>query len=100
MQNIRQIAPSHYEQIASIRHLPSEDIAVRAITVEARQELEKSTEWTKGLANSFKIIRKTCAIFAHRVRTTLDTSNQETTITKLKIDNARLHPGLDIIKVA
>jgi hypothetical protein len=100
MQNIRQTAPSQYEQIASIRRLPSGDIAVRAITVEARQELEKSTEWTKGLADSSRVIRKTCAVFAHGVRTALDTSNQEATIAKLKTDNARLHPGLDIIRVA
>jgi hypothetical protein len=100
LKEIADKSPKNREQIASIRRLQSGDIALHTTSSEARKELEKKTDWIKGIAVSAKVIRQTFAVLTHGVRTSLDTRNMETTISKMQKDNERLHPGLEIIRIA
>jgi hypothetical protein len=73
---------------------------LHAVSSEARATPEKSQAWVKGIANSTRIVRRTFAILAHEVRIAIDTSNQKTAIKRLAKDNARLHEGLEILRIA
>lgn len=62
--------------------------------------LEKNPQWAKGINTEAKVIRRTHAVLAHGVRTTIDTTKQEALIARLQEENKRLHPGLEIVRAA
>ena len=100
LRTISEKSPTQREQIVSIRRLPSGDLALHAASSEARLELEKQAVWAKGIAPSAKVVRKTYAVLAHGIRTSLDIENAEAAITRLQKENERLHPGLEILRLA
>lgn len=99
LQSIKTATPRQGEQIASVRRLPSGDIALHAVSIEARIQLEKETRWCKGIAGSTTVTRRQFPVLVHGIRTTLDTTKQET-IMRLTQENSGLHPGLEILRVA
>lgn len=90
------------QQLVALRWLPGEDILVHAATPEARETLlERSQEWVKRVASSATVIRKGYPILAHGVRIeAVQTEDQERVIRTLTEQNATLHPGLQITRVA
>lgn len=92
--------PSLRQQLASARHLPSGDILLRTNDTMVKERLEKDQTWAGSLAGTAKVLRKSYAVLVHGVRTTLDTSKQELAVKQLERDNGRLHPGLEILRVA
>jgi len=99
-QGIESVSAAQRDLIVSLRKLGSGDVALHAVSPEARAALEKSQEWAKGIAGSAHVVRRSFAILAHDVRITLDTSNQKTAIKRLVKDNARLHGGLEVLRIA
>jgi hypothetical protein len=89
------------DKAVAMRHLPSRDYQVIMATEESRKTLEKSESWLQAIAPSAKIKRTTYTIWAHGVRVqAVDASNQEEARATIRKMNERLHPDLDIVRVA
>lgn len=100
LRDVQNASSIQREQITTARRLPSGDIAIQTVSSEARLALERNPQWAKGIAENASIIRKTFAVLAHGARTNLDTSNQGALLTKLHAANQKLHPELEILRVA
>lgn len=100
LQEIERRTPTQRQQIASIRKLPSGDVALHAVSIEARLQLEKQPLWACGIAESARVIRRRFAVLAHGIRTTFNTQDQSAAITSLQNENKGLHEGLEILRVA
>ncbi len=99
-QEIASMSAAQRDLIVSLRKLESEDIALHAVSPEARAALERSHEWVKGIAGSAHVVRRSFAILAHGVHITLNTSNQKAVIKRLVKNNARLREGLEMLRIA
>src|SRR5882757_860109 len=83
-----------------MRIMPSGDLLITTITVEARLALEKESEWLRAIATSAKVKRNTFSVFAHAVRVNgINTAQQVRTITDIHAQNRRLHQDLEILQV-
>ena len=100
LQEIERRTPTQRAQIASIRRLPSGDVALHAVSIEARRQLEKKPLWANGIAQSSRVLRRRFAVLAHGIRTTLNTQDQSAAIASLQEENKGLHEGLEILRVA
>ena len=88
-------------EVVGISRLPSGDIKVFTRTKETKETLEKDTEWTKTVAESADISRRTYGVTAHGVKVrNIDTANQAQAIEHLYRCNACLHANLKITKVS
>lgn len=93
-------SPEARQDIVSLRRLPSGDVALRASCEEARLKMEGIKSWVKGLGESAELVRNTYAVLAHGVPLTLNTKDQKAAIAKLQEENSKLHPGLEVIRMA
>ena len=94
--------PQHItKEIIALRKLQSGDLLVTALTEENRISLEKNTEWLRSIASTATVRRSTFPVFIHGVRVEgINANDQKTTIAKLYEANQRLHPELEIVRVA
>ena len=99
LQRIADVSTGQRNLIMSLRKLSSDDISLHAVSPDARANLEKTQTWAKGIASSARVARRTFAVLAHGVRTTIDMSNQEKAIGRLIKDNARLHEDLEVLRI-
>ena len=99
-QRIENMLTTQQDLIMSIRKLESEDVALHAVSSEARAALKKFQKWVKKIADSTHVMRWSFAILTHDICITLNTSNQETIIKRLMKDNARLHEDLKMLRIA
>ena len=75
-------------------------MALHAISIKARKQLEKKPLWANRIAESSRVLRRRFAVLAHGIRTTFNTQNQATAIANLQNENKGLHEGLEILRVA
>ena len=88
-------------EAVAVRQLTSGDYQVTLTSSTARKTLEQTTGWLQGVAESAQIKQTMYTVRAHGVRTeALDASNQEKCIETLRNANQKLHPGLEITRVA
>lgn len=99
LRGIADISVEDRGRIASLRQLPSGDIALHAVSSEARVALEKSSAWAQGIVGSAVVSRKKYPVLVHGVRTSLD-ANSPGTKNRLENENGKLHPGLEVLRVA
>lgn len=89
------------DNIVTLRTLPSGDYQLTTVTEDDKQSLERSNDWLQAVATSACIVRTTFTIRAHGVRIQgVDPSKQEEALATIREANKRLHPDLDIIRVA
>ena len=100
LQELAKQFPTQKAQIATARRLPSGDMVLHAISIEARKQLEKQPQWAFSIAGSAEVLRKRFAVLAHGIRTTFNTQNQQAAIQGLQKDNEGLHQGLKVLRVA
>ncbi len=85
--------------IVSLRKLSSDDISLHAVSSDARANLKKTQTWTKEIASSTRVARRTFAVLTHEIHTTIDMSKQKKIIERLIKDNARLHEDLKVLRI-
>jgi hypothetical protein len=89
------------KEIIAARRLPSGDILLSTLTEKARIALERSKDWLRAIAPTAEILPTTFPVFVHGVRVKgANTNEQERTITAICEENARLHPGLEVTRIA
>jgi hypothetical protein len=88
-------------EAVAIRKLASGDYRVTLTSNDARKTLEQATGWLREVAESAKIRLATYTVRAHGVRVeALDAGNQEQCIETLRNANQKLHPDLNITRIA
>ncbi len=99
LQKIADVSTGQRNLIMSLRKLSSDDIFLHAVSSDARANLKKTQTWAKEIASSTCVVRRIFAVLTHKVRTTIDMSNQEKIIERLIKDNARLHEDLKVLRI-
>lgn len=90
----------HAAKVVSARRLPSGDLHIVTDTPEARKGLEDDTTWTKVIAKSAKVLRRSYPVMAHGIRVkSLDTKDNQAAVEAVTKANLRLHGKLDITAV-
>lgn len=85
------------DKVAAIWRLPSGDLELHMAAVEDKEWMKQETAWTKVVAASAAVVRRSDAVMAHGVRVAnVDTTNQGEAIKKLTLQNNRIHTGLRI----
>ena len=88
------------EQLETARRLRSGDLLIQATTVDAKEDLEKNTAWLTERYTSASVIRKTYPVIAHGIKVEgTNTSAWPEVRKRLKRDNQRSHPDLEIIGI-
>jgi hypothetical protein len=88
-------------ETVAVRQLTSGDYQVTLTSSAARKTLEQTTGWLQGIAETAQIKKTAYVVRAHGVRIEpLDASNQKQCIETLRNANQKLHPGLDITRIA
>jgi hypothetical protein len=89
------------EKAITLRRLPSKDYQIVMATEESKQTLDKADDWLRVIAPSARVKRTTYTVWVHGVRVqAVDAGNQEEAIATIRKSNERLHPELDIVRVA
>ncbi len=99
LQRIADVSTDQRNLIVSLRKLSSDNIFLHAVSSDARANLKKTQTWAKEIASLTCVARQTFAMLTHKVRTTIDMSNQEKIIERLIKDNARLHEDLKVLRI-
>ena len=77
------------------------DIILQITTKQEKDTLEKNNDWIKETFKSAKLLRPTYPVIIHGMNVkAVDVENQKGTIDSMKRQNAKLHPGLEITKIA
>jgi hypothetical protein len=88
-------------ETVAVRQLASGDYQITLTSSATRKTLEQTTGWLQGIAETAQIKKTAYTVRAHRVRIkALDASNQEQCIETLRNANQKLHPGLNIMRIA
>lgn len=75
------------------------DIILQTATVEAREELERKSDWVLRVSSSARLLRQTTQVIVHGVRiAAIDNNDQEAAISILTSANKKLHPELEIVR--
>jgi hypothetical protein len=89
------------EKAITLQRLPSKDYQIVMATEESKQTLDKADDWLRVIAPSARVKRTTYTVWVHGVRVqAVDAGNQEEAIATIRKSNERLHPELDIVRVA
>lgn len=88
------------QQVKGISRMPNGDLRIYAASEDAKKALEENSSWTKVVAASAAVSRRTFAVKVNGVRVGSFRARQEDTIARITQANARLHPGLRIMKAS
>ena len=89
------------DKAVALRQLPSKDYQIIMATEESKRTLEATDTWLQAIAPSARVKRTTYTVWAHGVRIqAIDVGNQEEALATLREANYRLHPDMDLVRVA
>lgn len=86
---------------AELRHLLFEDLKIQTTSLKTKRWAEDHSDWTKAIAASAGIIRRSYDVLSHGVRMTdINIINQIEAIKNLLAQNVRIHKGAKINRSA
>ena len=89
------------EGIRGVSRLISGDLKIHTESLEVKKTLQEKSEWTRKIADSAAIKTRTYSVRVNGVKMEhIKTANQSQAIGYLQTANARLHPDLQIKKIA
>ena len=101
IRRIQTFSNEEVKDVVALRKLPSGDLLVQTTMKETRDVLAKGGEWLTKVAGSVTVLRTTFAVYTHGVRVVnVNTAEQDMAIRKITEQNKRLHPTLEITRLA
>ena len=88
------------EGVISARRLPSGDLVLHTTDQASRDRMARDSTWAQKIAPSARVSCKTYPVMVHGVSITFQVKDQGQAIGVITRDNARLHQGLDVRRVA
>jgi hypothetical protein len=89
------------DKAVALRQLPSKDYQIIMATEESKRTLETTDTWLQAIAPSARVKRTTYTVWAHGIRIqAIDADKQEEALATLRETNHRLHPDMDLVRVA
>ena len=83
----------------AVQKLRSRDLLLDTVTMEARETLEKHTNWTTKVYKTTTIVRKTFPVIVHGIKISAFNANRQEEIKqKIERENTHLHPGMEVVK--
>jgi hypothetical protein len=84
-----------------VHKLKSGDVVIQTLEREGKKRLEKYTDWKGVFGTEAEVVRDRFPVMVHAVRVKdINITDQKEAIKMLQEENATLHPGLEILRVA